>query len=116
MQLLVALLSALSSARPIGQASGRGVPVVAVVAAHGALQSNSSEVVRATLLDGMGIAYAPSWMASAELENGQVRSLLPQWSIAPLPINLVWPGHRQRAAKVIAFADMLSHCLGERTK
>ncbi len=86
------------------------------VAVQGALQSNSSEAVRAALLDGMGIAYAPSWMASAELETGQVRSLLPQWTIAPLPINLVWPGHRQRAARVVAFADMLSHCLGERTK
>lgn len=81
------------------------------VAVSGALQSNSSEVVRAALFDGMGIAYAPSWMATQALAQGQVCRLMPAWSIAPLPINLVWPGHRQRAAKVLAFSDFLARGL-----
>lgn len=90
-------------------ADGREV----AIAVTGALQSNSSEVVRAALLDGMGIAYAPSWMATQELAEGRVRALLPEWVIAPLPINLVWPKHRQQVARVRAFADFLGGALAD---
>lgn len=83
----------------------------ATVPVRGPLQSNSSEAVRAALMDGMGIVCAPDWMVREELANGTVRALLPQWQAAPLPINLVSPAHRRHAAKVRVFADYLAAAL-----
>ena len=41
-----------------------------VVRVQGNLQTNSSEVIRASVLAGMGLAYAPEWLFSAELASG----------------------------------------------
>lgn len=88
-------------------ADGRDVTVPVT----GPLQSNSSEVIRAALLDGMGIVYGPRWMAREAIACGEVQVLLPDWSIAPLPIHLVSPAHRRHAAKVRAFSDFLAGVL-----
>jgi len=81
------------------------------VRVHGPLQSNSSEVIRASLLGGMGIAYAPHWMVRHALLSGEVRALMPDWSSDPLPIHLVSPAHRRHAAKVRAFSDHMAQAL-----
>ena len=78
------------------------------VAVAGPLQSNNSEAVRAALLDGIGIACAPTWMAKEALASGQVQRLMPEWQITPLPIHLVCPPHRKHAIKVRAFSDYLA--------
>lgn len=78
---------------------------------QGPLQTNSSEVIRAALLSGMGIAYAPQWMVQDELASGEVRELMPDWPANPLPIHLVSPAHRRHAAKVKAFSEHVALAL-----
>jgi DNA-binding transcriptional LysR family regulator len=74
------------------------------ILAQGNLQTNSSEVVRASVLSGMGIGYAPTWLFEKELAQGELQVLLPDWPAPPVPIHLVSPSQRQRSAKVQAFA------------
>jgi DNA-binding transcriptional LysR family regulator len=81
------------------------------VPVSGPLQTNNSEVVRAAVLSGMGIAAPPTWMFKDELASGEVQILLPNWSINPLPIHLVFAPHRQRAAKVRAFSEYMALAL-----
>jgi DNA-binding transcriptional LysR family regulator len=83
-----------------------------VVRVQGQLQSNSSEVVRAAVLAGMGMAYSPDWLFEAELASGDVVTLLPDWQTPPLPIQLVSPPGRQHSAKVKAFAEHIRASLG----
>ena len=78
---------------------------------QGPLKSNSSEVIRAALLSGIGIAYAPTWMVQEQLASGEVRNLLPDWPANPLPIHLVSPAHRRHAAKVRAFSEHVALAL-----
>jgi DNA-binding transcriptional LysR family regulator len=75
------------------------------VRVEGNLQTNSSEVIRASVLAGMGIGYSPSWLFDQELISGEVLRLLPDWEALTLPINLVSPRERRHSAKVKAFAD-----------
>lgn len=74
------------------------------VRAHGNLQTNSSEVVRASVLSGMGLAYSPTWLFEAEVASGELQVLLPDWPAPPLPVHLVSPIQRRQSAKVQAFA------------
>ena len=90
-------------------AAGREV----AVGVQGPLQSNSSEVVRAAVMAGMGIARAPVWMMDDALARASWQVLLPDWRMAPLPIHLVYPQHRRHAAKVKAFSDFLAKRLGQ---
>jgi DNA-binding transcriptional LysR family regulator len=77
----------------------------------GNIQSNSSEVVRAAVLDGHGVGYSPSWLFSAELQSGQVNVLLPDWQAPALPMHLVSPPARKHSAKVRLFGDHVAASL-----
>lgn len=78
---------------------------VNTIRADGNLQTNASEVVRAAVLSGMGIGYAPLFLFEAELERGEIESLLPDWTVQDLPLHLVSPPQRRHSAKVRAFGD-----------
>ena len=75
------------------------------VRVEGHIQSNSSEVIRASVISGMGIAYSPTWLFEAELASGEVVRVMPQWDSPQSPIHLVSPPERKHSAKVKAFVD-----------
>jgi DNA-binding transcriptional LysR family regulator len=77
----------------------------------GNLQTNSSVVIRAAVLAGMGIAYAPTWVFEDELQRGELVQLIPEWQGVPLPISLVSPPERKHSAKVKAFAEHMGQGL-----
>ena len=91
--------------------AGPGAPVpvgtVVTVRAQGNLQTNSSEVVRAAVLSGMGIGFSPTWLFEDEMAQGDLQVLLPDWPAQPMPVHLVSPSQRRQSAKVKAFADHL---------
>lgn len=78
---------------------------------EGPLQTNSSEVVRTSVLGGLGIAYAPWWLLQDVLVGRDVRVLLPEWSTRSLPMHLVSPPQRRQTAKVRAIADHVARGL-----
>ena len=84
-----------------------------VVRVQGSLQTNSSEVVRAAVLAGMGIGYSPTWLFDTELASGELRVLLPDWAAPDLPIHLVSPLQRRNSVKVRAFGEHLAVALQE---
>lgn len=89
-----------------GAAAKEGTQVT--VRAQGNLQTNSSEVIRASVLTGMGIGYSPTWLFEDELATGALQVLLPYWPAPSLPIHLVSPPQRRSSAKVQAFAAHLA--------
>lgn len=81
------------------------------VRVSGNLQTNSSEVIRASVLAGMGIGFSPTWLFEQELERGEVVHLLPDWEAAAIPIQLVSPAERRQSAKVKAFAEHVAKAI-----
>lgn len=84
-----------------------------VVRVAGNLQTNSSEVIRASILAGMGLGYAPTWLFDEEIASGEVRTLLPDWQPAPIPVHLVSPRERKGSVKVRAFAQHVADAFAE---
>jgi DNA-binding transcriptional LysR family regulator len=91
--------------------AGPGAPVAVgtsvTIRAQGNLQTNSSEVIRASVVTGIGIGYAPTWLFDDELARGELQLLLPDWPAPPVPIHVVSPQQRRQSAKVMAFAQHL---------
>ena len=81
------------------------------VRVEGRLQTNTSEIVRASVLAGLGIAYSPTWLFQDLIDRGDVQVLLPDWPTRPLPAHLVCPPQRRHAAKVRAFSEHLAGAL-----
>lgn len=96
--------------------AGPGAPdavgTTRVVRVEGNLQTNSSEVIRASVLAAMGIGYSPDWLFDEELATGEVQRILPDWQPVPIPIQLVSPRERRHSAKVKAFAEHVGKEMG----
>lgn len=82
---------------------------------EGNLQTDSSEVVRASVLSGMGISYTPTWLFEPEMASGDVLRVLPDWSM-PSPIHLVSPQERRHSAKVKAFVEHVARAFDADTR
>ena len=78
---------------------------------EGHIQTNSSEVIRSSVMSGMGIGYSPTWLFESELAKGEVVRLMPEWDSPQSPIHLVSPPERKHSAKVKAFVE---HVVGLR--
>lgn len=95
--------------------AGPGAPepvgTTRVVRVEGNLQTNSSEVIRASVLAGMGIGYAPLWLFDEEIGRGELQQLLPDWKPPPIPIHLVSPRERRHSAKVQVFVQHIAQAL-----
>lgn len=89
-----------------GAAAPEGSQVT--IRAQGNLQTNSSEVIRASVLSGMGIGYSPTWLFEQEIASGELQVLLPDWPAPSLPIHIVCPAQRRQSAKVQAFIRFFS--------
>lgn len=89
--------------------AGPGAPVevgtTVTVRAQGNIQTNSSEVVRAAVLSGMGIGFAPTWLFEEEMAQDRLKVLLPDWPAPSIPVHLVSPAQRRQSAKVKAFSE-----------
>ena len=94
-----------------GSGASAAVGTVATMRVTGNLQTNSSEVIRAAVLAGMGISYSPTWLFREELASGELQILLPDWPMRPLPLHLVSPAQRRHSAKVKAFGEHVAGAL-----
>lgn len=75
--------------------------------------TNSSEVVRETVLSGLGIALRSTWDIGAELKQGKLIRVLPEYSSSgSLGIYAVYPSRNFLPAKVRLFIDFLAELFG----
>jgi DNA-binding transcriptional LysR family regulator len=88
-----------------GVGASEAVGTTHTIHVQGSLQTNSSEVVRHAVLNGMGIGYSPEWLFESEISAGELQVLLPDWPAPTLPVHLVSPQGRRTSAKVKAFGD-----------
>jgi DNA-binding transcriptional LysR family regulator len=83
---------------------------VAVVVS-GRLRVSAAEGVRAAVLADLGLAIASEWMFAPELESGQVRQVLSDWTLPPVDLWAVFPGGRMASAKARAFVAFIEATL-----
>jgi DNA-binding transcriptional LysR family regulator len=66
-----------------------------------------------TVLDGIGIAELPEFIAAEYLTDGRMEAILTDWTLPRGALYFVTPSARARPAKVEALADFLAERLSE---
>jgi DNA-binding transcriptional LysR family regulator len=77
------------------------------VAVSGHIRTNTPTALRTLAVDGLGIALLPEWIIAEDLAANRLRTVLPEWSSAPVA---AWAIHRAELrgnARVRAFLDAL---------
>jgi len=77
------------------------------VAIKGNVTSNSSDAIREMVLCGLGISLSPEWLFAADVEQGNVRSVLNDYQNTALPVSAVFSRERRHSARTMAFIDFL---------
>jgi DNA-binding transcriptional LysR family regulator len=79
-----------------------------VVAAHGLLESNDGQILRAAALDGLGILVQPTYIVYDDIVAGRLVPVLDEWDLPRLIINLAYPSRKHLSAKVRTFIDFIA--------
>ena len=66
---------------------------------------NEAQTYLAAGLAGHGILQAPHFMVRQHLENGALREVLPEWSVPPLPLHVVYSPSRHLSTRLRVFVD-----------
>jgi DNA-binding transcriptional LysR family regulator len=81
------------------------------VKVSGPVSTNSSTLLREFVLGGYGIGVLPSFSIRAELEQGTLLTVLPQYRPPSLPVYAIYPDKRHLPAKVDLFIKLVAACL-----
>ena len=82
---------------------------------HGRLKSNHGEPLVDAALQGNGIVQSATFAVAAELADGRLQEVLPDWSLVPIGVYAVYPGRDYRPRKVEAFIEFLEEIIGNPT-
>lgn len=73
----------------------------------GVLESNEGQVLRTAALSGMGILVQPKYIVYDDLVAGRLISILDEWNLPQLSVNVAFQSRRHMSAKVRTFVDFL---------
>lgn len=80
---------------------------------HGNIRTNSTEVVRESVIAGLGIALRSTWDVGSELKSGKLQIVLPEYHESPrVAVYAVYPCRQFIPAKLRVFIDFLSALYG----
>ncbi|MEH2166103.1 MAG: LysR family transcriptional regulator [Nostoc sp.] len=71
------------------------------------LLSNHVAPIYQAIVAGVGIGLLPEFLFQQELQSGNIVNVLSQWSLAPVPINALYPSRKYIPMKVKVFVEFL---------
>ncbi|AOJ07542.1 LysR family transcriptional regulator [Burkholderia mayonis] len=81
---------------------------------QGALLANNGDVIRDAAVAGLGIALLPHFIVAPALDAGTLVTVLEPFAQSPLPVNAVYPQHRQDMAACRVFLGFIEERLRKR--
>ena len=75
------------------------------------LLTNSVRVACESVLEGVGLAFLPSFIVSDDINKGRLKSVLTDYVDAQLPMHIIFPTSQYLLAKVRVFIDFLSEVI-----
>jgi DNA-binding transcriptional LysR family regulator len=72
------------------------------------MQCDSTMALRFAALANIGLAAVPDWLVRAEIANGELVEVLPEWTLLPWGIYSVYPSNRLIPTRVRACVDHIA--------
>ena len=79
----------------------------ATVRVTGSLTANNGDILKAAMLQGLGLGLVPTFSIADELKSGELVVVLPDYIDTETSVYAVYPHSRHLSAKVRAFVDYL---------
>jgi len=76
------------------------------------VRANNGEVLRAAAVAGAGIATLPTFICGADVTEGRLARVLPEYDNRSFAVHAVWPAGRHPSPKLRAFVDFLAGRFG----
>jgi DNA-binding transcriptional LysR family regulator len=76
--------------------------------------SNNGDVLKDAAIHDQGIALLPTFIVGDALQEGELRTVLPDYAPPGITLCALYPRHRHLSAKVRLFVDMLEDRFGGR--
>lgn len=73
---------------------------------------NNADAMLESLAAGLGLALVPDFICSSHLKSGNLVRALPDWTVEPLTLHVIYPHSRHVTAKVRAFVDFMVEKFG----
>lgn len=86
----------------------------ATIVPAGPLRVTNADALLPALLDGLGVAELPDFIAGEYLADGRLEGLLPDWHLPGGALSFVTPSSQARPAKVEALAEFFAARLSRR--
>lgn len=77
------------------------------VAVTGRMRANNGELVRDAAIQGLGLAYLPTFIVGEAIEAGELVTVLDDWRPPTQAVHAVYPQHRQASLPLQTFVDFL---------
>ena len=84
----------------------------ATVRVTGSLTANNGDILKAAMLQGLGLGLVPTFSIADELKSGELVVVLPDYIDTETSVYAVYPHSRHLSAKVRAFVDYLRDRFG----
>lgn len=76
---------------------------------HATFASNNTDLLYMMARDGVGVTLVPEFIAAKDVEDGRLVSLLPDYTLPMVPINIVFPTGKLMTAAMRAFLDFMGN-------
>lgn len=71
------------------------------------MRTNNGDTARAVALGGRGVIWQPTFLVGADLREGRLLRVLPDYRLPDIDIQAVYPSRRHLSAKVRVMIDFL---------
>jgi DNA-binding transcriptional LysR family regulator len=88
-------------------------PNLIVAVRNTRLTTNSVRIAREAALNGVGLAFLPSFIVSGDIESGRLRALLTDQVKAEIPLYAIYPKQQYQLAKVRGFIEFLHRVISD---
>jgi DNA-binding transcriptional LysR family regulator len=78
-----------------------------VVAISGVVMVDDADAMKEAVLQHLGIAIVPAWCATDALRRGQMKTLLPDYSVSAMPLHAVYPETHWMSLRARSFLDFI---------
>jgi DNA-binding transcriptional LysR family regulator len=83
------------------------------ISVSGVLCSNNGEVLKDAAVRGLGVTLLPTFIVAAELQQGTLQRVLPDYRGTELAIAVIYPVNRHLSTKVRLLVDFLKERFGD---
>ena len=78
------------------------------VETSGPLRANNGEAVQPALIAGLGLAVLPEFLVFEQIAKGELESVMTDWAVPPIALNIVTPPGTLRPARVSLLIEHLA--------